>query len=270
MFKRIENQGLVYFCSQEFIRTGLVVHAFSSRLGGISTGVYAGLNLSFMTKDEPEKIYKNRNIFLSTLGIDQKNVVCAQQVHKDKIYRVEKKDLKSGSIEMHDSIAETDALITSEPQIPLMLFFADCVPILLLDVSCKAVAVIHAGWKGTIAQIAAKTVAAMQKEFNSSPKNILAAIGPSIGPCHYEVDMPVIRAVQSLYPETWSELLQKSTNEDRAYFDLWSANIRQLHCSGVLKDHIYCMHSCTLCNKELFFSHRGGMSGRHAALIMLR
>lgn len=148
-------------------------------------------------------------------------------------------------------------------------FFADCVPVLLLDPINRAIALVHAGWKGTVAKIAAKTAAAMHHNFGTIPGDLLAAIGPSIGPCHYQVDMPVIEKVQEVFPEEWRGLLNNFTRDGHAQLNLWEANALQLEQAGVLRDSITVAGLCTYCDRKTFFSHRAKMAGRQAALIML-
>jgi hypothetical protein len=166
------------------------------------------------------------------------------------------------------AIPDTDALITAEQGIPLMLFFADCVPVLIFDPVGKAVAAVHAGWKGTVASIGQKAVLAMQERFGTRPEDCLAAIGPSIGPCCYEVDQPVVEALEQAFP-WWEDLI--IPRGERWMLDLWEANRRQLEAIGVHKRNIEISGVCTSCNTELFYSHRAekGKTGRFGAIISL-
>jgi len=243
-------------------------HGVSTRLGGLSRPPFASLNLGLKSGDDPEVVKLNRKLFCQAVGVPPACVVTTQQVHGDSIHVVEKKDAGRGVDSYETAIAATDALITAEPGIPLMLFFADCVPVLMYDPTQRVVAISHAGWKGTVAKIAAKTVGVMQAKFGTRPADCVIAIGPSIGPDSYEVDQPVIDELQAAFP-WWEELVVR--RGDRWLLDLWQANRRQLEEIGVDGRNIEVSGVCTQCNPELFYSHRGenGTTGRMGAIIML-
>ena len=171
-----------------------------------------------------------------------------------------------------DSIAKTDALITDEPGLPLLLCFADCTPILLLDPAHRAVGIAHGGWKGTVRRIAAKTVLRMQREFGTRPEDVLAAIGPSIGPCCYEVGSEVERQFQEAFSGHEAALFSHPDAVGGTHLSLWAANCLQLEEIGVLREHIDEARTCTACHHEDFFSYRadGGQTGRLGAVIALR
>ena len=280
-----EQGGISYYIFPAFDKTGLVRHAYSTKLGGVSSGAYDSLNLSILTNDDPENIRENRQRFLNSVGIEPDCVVGANQVHKDSIYQVGIKDKGRGAYDPETVVPATDALMTNEPGLALTAFFADCVPVFLLDPVKKVIALAHAGWKGTVVKIAAKTVLAMQQTYGSEAVDILAAIGPSIGPCHYEVDKPVIDKVKAAFPEYWAELFtdragfdemiaeksdkKPATGNIRLHLDLWAANFRQLTDIGIPVENITVARLCTYCHQDEFFSHRAGMAGRQAAVIML-
>lgn len=264
-----ESEGMEYYTIPSFEKTGLVKHAFSGRRGGFSQGIFGTLNLSILTDDEPDLVLANRHKFFTALGIKPECLVNAEQVHGDNIYQVTLKDKGRGAFERDTVIPATDALMTNEKDVALLTFYADCVPVLFLDPFEKVIAVAHAGWKGTMAKIAAKTVLAMEKHYGTKPQNVLAGIGPSIGPCHYEVDRPVIVEVEKAFPETNSFLLERK-EDGLAYLNLWEANRRQLLEAGLVDENIVITGLCTYCFPEQFFSHRAGISGRQAAVIMLK
>lgn len=268
-FRRHEKNGLVYFTAPPLDETGLVKHAFSGRKGGVSRGKYESLNLSILTEDCQDSVMENRARFVKALGIPQSCLVGAHQVHGDRIYKVISADQGKGAYNPDTVIPATDALITNEPGIALTGFFADCVPVLLLDPVNRAIALVHAGWRGTVAKIAAKTAAAMHDNFGTMPGELLAAIGPSIGPCHYQVDRPVIEKVQQAFPGVWQDLLDAFSPDGHAQLNLWEANVLQLEQAGVPRDNITVTGLCTYCERQTFFSHRAKMAGRQAALIML-
>ncbi len=268
-FVKNEQSGIVYYTVFAFDKTGLIKHAFSTRLGGVSSCAYESLNLSVLTSDKLENVWENRKRFLNAVGIEQDRVVGAHQVHHDTIYQVTTKDKGAGAYDPQTVIPDTDALMTNETGLALTAFFADCVPVLFLDPVKKVIALAHAGWKGTVAKIAAKTAEAMMQTYGCAKNDILVAIGPSIGPCHYEVDKPVIEKVREAFPDYWTELFAGLNDEGHGYLNLWEANFRQLRDDGIPAGNISTAGLCTNCNQDLFFSHRRGMAGRQAAVIML-
>ena len=269
-FKRNIDNGIVYYTIPAFSETGLVVHGFSGRQGGVSQGKYDSLNLSILTEDLLEAVLENRSRFANALGLSLDDFVGAHQVHEDRICEVTTKDRGRGSKEPKSVIPATDALMTNEPGVALTAFFADCVPVFFLDPIHNAIAVAHAGWKGTVAKIAAKTVKAMQEAFKTNPDQLLVAVGPSIGPCHYEVDAPVIARFQSAFPGQEQQILSPADKASHAQLNLWQANAMQLQDIGILAKNITIAELCTFCHQNDFFSHRGGMAGRQAAVLMLK
>lgn len=269
-FIRQAEQGIVYYTIPSFTETGLVIHGFSGKQGGVSQGSYESLNVSILTQDKLENVLENRSRFARVLGITLAEMVGAHQVHEDRIYRVTALDRGRGSEEPSSVIPATDALMTNEPGLALTAFFADCVPVFFLDPIHKAIAVAHAGWKGTVAKIAAKTVKAMQEAYKTNPDQLLVAVGPSIGPCHYEVDAPVIAKFQSAFPEQEQQILSPADKASHAQLNLWQANAIQLQDIGIPAKNITIAELCTFCYQDEFFSHRGGMAGRQAAVLMLK
>lgn len=245
-----------------------IKHGISTRLGGLSRPPFASLNLGARTDDDPAVVRHNRESFCQAVGVDFARVTCARQVHGDKIFVVGEADAGRGATGYDTAIADTDALITDRPGLPLMLFFADCVPVLIADPVRRVVAVSHAGWKGTVARIAAKTVLAMRQNFGSDPADCHVAIGPSIGPCDYEVDEPVIDILRQEF-SNWRELV--IPRGGRWLLDLWQTNRHQLEEIGVRREFIEVSGVCTACNTAMFYSHRAehGTTGRFGAVISL-
>jgi len=264
-----ENNGVQYYTIPSFSETGLIKHGFSTRIGGISEEPYQELNLGFLTGDDWEKVKENRRLFAQSLGIPLASIVAANQVHGDKIFKAGTSDCGRGAFEQNTVVKETDALITNEPGVALIAFYADCVPIMFLDPVLKVIAIAHAGWKGTVLNITGKTVEQMGEEYDCQPQNILAAICPSIGPCHYEVDTPVISKFQDDFNQ-WGKVL-KLKSEGKAQLNLWEANRLQLLEAGILDKHITVSEICTYCNPEILYSYRydKGKTGRLAGIIML-
>lgn len=265
-----ENNGVKYYTIPAFTVTGLVKHGFSTRIGGNSEKPFNTLNLGFHTGDNVELVKENRKRFSQAIGISLDNIVAAGQVHGDKIYQAGIEDRGKGALDQETVIKDTDALITNKPGVALIAFYADCVPIMYLDPVQKVIAIAHAGWKGTILKIGRKTVGKMQEIYNCLPENILAAICPSIGPCHYEVDTSVINQVKNSFKQ-WDKIL-KIKDKNKAQLDLWEANRLQLMEEGVPEENITVAEICTYCHPELLYSYRysNGRTGRLAGLIMLK
>lgn len=244
-------------------------HGISARLGGVSEAPFSSLNLGLHTGDHADRVVANRQRFAEAVGIDFGKVVTAEQVHGDQVAAVEYSHAGRGAAVYQDALPAADALITNCQELPLMLFFADCVPVIIADPIRGVVGISHAGWKGTVARIAAKTVTKMTEQFQTSPADCIAAIGPSIGPCCYEVDAPVVEILKDNFA-SWESLVVPSKEKQRWQLDLWEANRVQLLEVGVKSDNIHMSQVCTACNASLFFSHRAdqGKTGRLGAVIM--
>ena len=257
-----EKAGIWYGFFPKLEQLGFA-HAFTCRVRGNSTIVPGTLNMALHVGDEPQKVLLNRKAVARALAIDAAAITTCEQVHGSKVEIVTKERIGSGALAFPEAIAGTDALITVEKNAPLMLFFADCVPVILADPVTGAVGVAHAGWRGSVAGIAAKTAERMVREFGVDLKNLIAAIGPSIGPCCYEVDDVVYEQGKNYYD------CFMPTTVGHWRLDLWRMNELQLLEKGLLSENILRADVCTEDNKELFFSYRGenGKTGRLAAVI---
>lgn len=260
-FKRHTKGDLVYYTVPAFTETGLIKHGFSTRLGGVSTGETATLNLGFQRKDTKENVYENYGILCSALGIERDRLVLSKQEHHDGIRVITEADLGKGIVRESD-ITDTDAFICNTPGVPAVVFCADCVPVFLLDVKKKAYGLVHSGWRSTALEIAKKTVLKMQEVFGSAPEDILAAIGPSIGQCHFEVDVDVAQQFDAKYSRAVGE---------KYHVDLWSVIADQLKSVGVREDAITLAQLCTYCHSDEFFSNRAhkGKIGLMGAMMEL-
>jgi YfiH family protein len=239
----------------------------TTRLGGVSDWPYSSLNLGLHTKDNPIHVIKNRELLAEAFHIPVSQVVYANQVHSGKVTIVTQEDIAQGAFNF---TPETDALVTNLIGICLMVMVADCVPILLFDPVKKVVAAIHAGWRGTLKAIVRNTVMAMQTAYGTNPKDLIAGIGPSIGPCCYEVGLDVKKEVESLYDNT--EGILKTRSDTKFLFDLWQANYNQLIECGVSDSKIEIAKMCTQCNNDIFYSSRAshGITGRFCAGIYIK
>ena len=242
------------------------MNACSCRLHGESDIVEGTLNLALHVGDDVEKVLRNRKAFAEAIGVDANRFTTCQQVHVSKVVQVTKELVGSGAKDFTNTIADTDALITNLSDVPLMLFYADCVPVLLADLETGAIGLAHAGWRGTVANIGAKTLAAMGEAFGTKPENVLAAIGPSIGACCYEVD-DFVRDQASGYEEFFAP-----KGGGKYQLDLWGMNAKQLQEAGVPVEKITAAGICTNDNVELFCSYRAeqGKTGRMGVCLCTR
>ena len=239
-----------------------VPHCFTTRYGGVSTGSQSSLNLAIGRGDSMENVEKNLRILASALGYDPAKYVMTRQVHSD-IVRVVTEDDCSGFF--HRDYPECDALVTNTPGVTLLVFTADCTPLLLHDPVTGAVGAAHAGWRGTARQIGAKTAEAMIRHFGCKPENIRAAIGPNLSQCHFETDLDVPAAITANYG---NEVLPYIRQKGEKYFpDLKAINALSLRRVGVR--HIEISDSCTWCESHRFWSHRvtKGDRGSQGAVI---
>ncbi len=261
----------VWYGSFSSLPEDVVVQAVTARFGGVSAGDFTSLNAAMHNGDAVENAIENRRILAGALHLAADRFVTAEQVHGDAVYRVTEKDAGRGAYSYGDAIAETDGLITDVPGIALLMFFADCVPVLFVDSVRKAIGLCHAGWRGTAAKIASKTVRAMRDAFGSRPEDLRAAIAPSIGPCCYEVDGVVEKKIRAAFGDGADGLLQPRGG-GKWLLDLWQANAVSLREAGVLPEHIEVSRVCTCCNASVFYSYRAqqGKTGRIAVVLCLK
>lgn len=258
---RIELNNLAYYRFALFEHSSLVQAVFT-RLGGASSAPFDSLNVGRSVGDDPNAVQYNHGLVYNVLGVEANQIVMAHQVHGVRVARV---DCSAGG----SIIADTDALITNCAGINLLMRYADCVPVVLWDPEHHAIGLVHAGWQGTLKQIAQAAVERMVTEYNTRPDVLRAGIGPAIGSCCFEVGPDVVARVQSSLPDA-SKVLTSETQDGHAHLDLWAANKSQLERCGVRQ--IEMAERCTSCNQQEFYSHRGsgGRTGRFAVMIGLR
>jgi YfiH family protein len=246
-------------------------HFISARTGGHSSAPYDSLNLSFNVGDNHQKVLKNRQLLAGALGISPASLTTAKQIHGSHVKIVSESLLGKDSTGCQDPIDEADAMVTDVPNVCLMILLADCVPIVLYDPTKRVVGVAHAGWKGTLQAIAKKTVEVFQGSFGCSPEDIIAGIGPSIGPCCYEVGSEVVFQVEHALG-TKKDYVRNESSHTKGYLDLWTANLKQLVQAGISEKNIEIAQICTHDHPSLFFSyrHEKGKTGRFGAGIFLR
>ncbi len=246
-----------------------LVHAVTTREGGVSSPPHATLNLSYSRPDDPRAVSENRRRLYAALEIDSGRVVQAGQVHGADVLVVEERHAGRGALDRSLVLPPADALITNEPNLFLLACFADCTPLLLHDPVRGAVGIAHAGWQGTVKQIGAATVRAMADAFGSQPADVRVVIGPSAGPCCYNVWPHVADEIRPAFAGVPDVLVRR---DGQTFFDLWAANRATLVAAGVQPERIESSDICTIHHHDRFFSHRasGGQTGRFAAVIGMR
>lgn len=242
-----------------------VVHAVFTRQGGLSPDPWASLNMGGTVGDERPRVRENRFRAFRALGRDPHSMFDVWQVHSADVVVAN----APHSIVPHE--LKADAIITDNPAVTLFMRFADCTPILLFDPARHAVGIVHAGWLGTVRKAASAVVEAMRAAYGSNPADILAAIGPAIGPDHYEVGTDVIEKAAHAFGAE-AETLFHWNGGPRPHFDLWAANRLALRQAGLADRQIETAGICTACNPQDWYSHRQqkGKTGRFGALIALR
>lgn len=248
-------------------RVSNLTHFITTRKGGISLPPYHSLNLGLHTHDDLLHVQANRVLLAKETGIAPEKFLYASQVHSGDVKIIDQSAFENGVLVQNP---RTDATITNLPGICLMVMVADCVPVLLFDPVKRVSAVIHAGWRGTVHNITSNTILAMVQHYRSNPANILAGIGPSIGPCCYEVGEDVKDFVSQSFGTTEGYLIRKD-DSSKPHFDLWYANRQQLTNKGVQPANIETSGLCTRCHRDVFFSSRAssGITGRFAAGICI-
>lgn len=256
-----ENKGVTYLTYPAFEELPGFIHAFSTRLGGVSEGIYSSMNLSFTRGDEEEAVMENYRRFADAVGFPVENIVTSDQTHTANVRVVTEEDRGNG-ITKPRPYHDIDGMITNVPGLILATFYADCVPLYFIDPVHRAVGLSHSGWRGTASHIGEVTVRKMQEEYGSAPEDIYGAIGPSICQECYEVSEDVVLEFQKSFPEeTWGRLFYKRDN-GKYQLNLWEANRQIMLHAGLREDHISLPGICTCCNPEFLFSHRASKGRR--------
>lgn len=263
-----EKNGVTYITFPIFPESE-VIHGFSTRLGGVSQGIWSSMNLSFSRGDKEEYVRENFNRIAEAIGFSAEDLVFTDQVHETEIMVVTEEHKGMGIVRPRPE--RVDGLITNVPGIPLATFYADCVPLFFYDPVKKVAGTSHSGWRGTVARMGAVTVKKMQQTYGCNPKDILTAIGPSICKECYEISADVAEAFQKEFSEKqWKQFLRDDHN-GKFHLDLWRVNEFILEEAGISKEHICTTDLCTNCNPDFLFSHRAsqGKRGNLAGFIMI-
>lgn len=260
-----EVNGVPYLAYPVFENLGIVNHGFSTRLGGVSKGNCATMNLSTTRGDDPAAVAENTRRIAAAIGVHAEDMVYTHQTHTTNVAVV-------GSKDRGRRFMDTDGMVTDVPGICLVTFYADCVPLYFVDPVRKVIGLSHSGWRGTVHKMGKITVEKMTENYGSDPKDIIAAIGPSICQDCYEVSGDVIEEFRvNFRQEVLPELFYQKA-DGKYQLDLWRANEEVLKEAGIRKERIAVTNVCTHCNPELLFSHRtmGNKRGNLSALLALK
>lgn len=248
------KDGIPYFENPEIKKLGWVIHGFLTRQGGISLPPYDSLNVSFSDGDRKDDVSLNRGRITSVFGFDPNQLVLLKQMQLDGIL------ILKGLVDANPTPLKYDAMITDIPNQFLGIRTADCIPIFVVDRRRRVVAAIHAGRQGTALQITKKALRKMKEKLGCSEKDLLITLGPSIGPCCYEID-------EKVFLKEW-EPFSIGKGMGKWMVDLARINMAQLEEEGIKEDQIYRVDLCTRCHNDLFFSYRGeGRTGRQLSFI---
>jgi YfiH family protein len=263
---KMRKAGRVHYLEPEsFAGKGMSVQGFTTRHEGVSRQPYNSLNLGINTFDSRHNVQGNRSILSRAFGIRAERLVTVNQVHGLDLLVIDTPNPEYD----HFLKLECDGLITNQPGVMIGVCVADCVPVLLLDPVKKVVAALHAGWKGTAGDIVGNGISSMVEMFDSRPADIMAAVGPAIGKCCYEVDSPVVEAFRKSV--IGMDCFDEGREPGRWRLDLGAANHRLLLAAGLMESNISISRLCVSCEHDLFFSYRrdNGDTGRQMGFIML-
>lgn len=248
-----------------------LVAVVTTRLGGVSTGSYESLNLGLRVGDDADDVIENRRRAFRAFDLDLERSVWCKQVHADNVVIVGNEDAGRGAFSEENIVADADALVTDSVGIALSVTLADCVPVVLYDARQGVLGLAHAGWGGTVARIASRTVEVMRGRFGVNAGDLTAAIGPSIGPARYEVGEEVLGRARESFGDQAAAFIAPLLENGKALFDLWTANRIDLESAGVLAARIEVAEISTDDHLGDFYSHRvEGNTGRFIAAASLR
>jgi len=266
MFSLEKKNDIAYLQAPQLKTCDFLTHAFCTRLGGASQDDYKSLNMSFREGDEEFRVLANWDKLAMAFDIPLENFLVLNQVHGDNIFVIK----PHGDYFTSREALNYDAIVTNRANLAICIKTADCVPVFIVDRVKKVIAAVHAGWRGSALGISGKAVRLMQSQFGSEPQDLLAAIGPSIGKCCYEVD--AIAAESFCHQKNAADFLLPGKRKDKWMLDLVEANRRQILDCGIPDINIEAAGLCTTCHQDAFFSHRGsgGVTGRQINFMMIK
>ena len=270
VLKRNESRGVEYLTFPSLEKTGIVRHLFSTRIGGASEGIYASMNLSYARGDRKEAVDENFRRIAEIMGREIQDFVLSDQTHTANVRKVTEEDRGKGIVYQKD-YCDVDGLITNERHIVLATFYADCVPLFLVDKKHRAIGLSHSGWKGTAGRMGEHTLLAMREAYGTNPEDVEIGIGPSICKDCYEVGEDVTEAFAAGFPDKVRKDILFAKGGGKYHLDLWKANEYIFRMAGVPKEQISVTDICTCCNPNYLFSHRAsqGKRGNLGAFLCL-
>lgn len=265
-----EKNHVPYIQFKNLSATGIVKHGFSTRKGGVSTGIFSSMNLNFKRGDDPDAVMENYRRMAAALNMRVEDMVLSDQTHTTNVRVITKEDRGKGILKPQD-YSDVDGMITNVPGIVLVTSYADCVPLYFVDPVRKAIGLSHSGWKGTVGHIGQKTVWKMHEVYGSEPKDIVAAIGPSICQSCYEVSDDVAEAFRANFTADEAADILLDKGNGKYQLDLWKANWYVLTDAGIFPEHLSVTDLCTACHPDLLWSHRktNGQRGGLSAFLSL-
>lgn len=265
-----EKNHVPYIQFKNLSATGIVKHGFSTRKGGVSTGIFSSMNLNLKRGDDPDAVLENYRRMAAALNMRVEDMVLSDQTHTTNVRVITEEDRGKGILKPQD-YSDVDGMITNVPGIVLVTSYADCVPLYFVDPVRKAIGLSHSGWKGTVGHIGQKTVWKMHEVYGSEPKDIVAAIGPSICQSCYEVSDDVAEAFRANFTADEAADILLDKGNGKYQLDLWKANWYVLTDAGILTEHLSVTDLCTACHPDLLWSHRktNGQRGGLSAFLSL-
>ena len=265
-----EKNHVPYIQFKNLSATGIVKHGFSTRKGGVSTGIFSSMNLNFKRGDDPDAVMENYRRMAAALNMRVEDMVLSDQTHTTNVRVITEEDRGKGILRPQD-YSDVDGMITNVPGIVLVTSYADCVPLYFVDPVRKAIGLSHSGWKGTVGHIGQKTVWKMHEVYGSEPKDIVAAIGPSICQSCYEVSDDVAETFRANFTADEAADILLDKGNGKYQLDLWKANWYVLTDAGILPEHLSVTDLCTACHPDLLWSHRktNGQRGGLSAFLSL-
>lgn len=256
-----DDRGITYIEFTPFDKFDWVKLHFSTRIGGVSSGIFSSMNFAFDRGDDIENVYKNYDLFLETMGLSRNDCVCSRQTHTTNVLAVDRRHAGMGLTKDRD-FDNIDGLITNEKNLCLVTYFADCVPVYFIDPVNHCIGASHSGWRGTVANITHETVSLMRKTYGTIPKNLYTFIGPSICQECYEVDENVAEQFRNAYGLNESDIIIRPKGNNKYLLNLQAANYFNMIHEGIHPDNIGITDICTSCNSDWLFSHRASHGQR--------
>ena len=268
---RLNNPDTVpYLTYNSLSEISFINHAFSTRLGGVSQGEFSSMNMAFNRGDDPDAVTENYRRICESAGFEFESLTASAQDHHTVVRAVTRENRGVGIYKPRD-MESVDAIMTNETGVTLVTYYADCTPLFFVDTGNKAIALAHAGWRGTVGRIGEKVIKEMGERYGTKPENIVAAIGPAISVCCYEVDLPCAEHFLAL-KDLQTEKFVFPKQDGKFMIDLLETNRQILAAAGVRNENITVSDLCTNCNSDLLWSHRAtkGHRGTMSAFLCLK